>query len=564
MMPFFLTDMGAAEPKRALSTTPGKDRWLVLEYEAEGLKGRMVSAAPTVQPPDLVLPLNARGWHAVSIGLWLALSYTDVRVKHRLASEAVFRVTHLRPDFKWDRTEIVETFPFYADLSGEDLVLAKDTSCQPPAAAHVAYVRLEPLSAERVAEIRRDRECTETRRLVSINDGEGLFRSDSPRTRGELLEQVELYRHSDVGKVLWGVNLGDLTYYRSSVGKFCFAENEGVYPTLGVQFAAESHKALSASGVSVPFKEVMEHAHAMGIEFHTYYRLALADHSHPHNIFSTESFFVREHPECRIVAKDGTPMLKASYAFPEVRGFMVSLLEEAMQYDIDGVNLCFDRGPEYFGYEAPVVDDFRRLYGCDPRELRDDDERLLRLRAGYLTEFVRAVRQAADKHGERRGRRIQVSASAPWSNERMLYFGYDCYTWINERLLDFILAIGPSDLLQSAREQGIKVYGFGSSAWESTPTEVHVQDMKHAYAAGLDGLSLWDLNSVQSLPEKWVVLGRLGHKDKVLDYSPHPRHLPKMKRCKVLSIAGKDFAHTEYRNAPEGVPPEMLSVYTGG
>jgi hypothetical protein len=560
----YLTDMSACRPPAALSRSPAPDRWLVVDYTAEGLQGRMVSAVATVRPPDLVLPLRAHGWHAVSIGLWLGLSYSDVRLKYRLASEAVCRVVHVRPQFKWDRTEIVETFPFYADLTGEDLVLVKDTACQPPAALNIAYVRLEPLADQQVAEIMRDRTQRETRRVLSLNDGEGFFRAACPRTRNELLEQVELYRHSDVGKVLWGVNLGDLTYYRSRVGKFCFAENAGVYPTLDVHYAAESHRALAAAGVSLPFKDVMDHLHSMGIEFHTYYRLALADHCHPHNLFSTDSFFVREHPECRIVAKDGTPMLKASYAFPAVRDFMVSLLEEAMQEDIDGVHLCLDRGPEYFGYELPVVEEFRRRYGSDPRELPDNDERLLRLRAEYMTEFVRAVRRAADRHGTRRGRRMQVSASAPWSRARMLYFGYDSYTWISEGLLDFVLAIGPTDLIQLARQKGVKVYGFGSSAWDSTPTEVHVQEMKHAYAAGLDGMSLWDLNSVQCNPEKWAVLGRLGHKTEVLDYSPFPQQSPKMKRTKVLTIAGKDFSHTEYRGAPENAPPEMLSVYTGG
>ena len=63
-----------------------------------------------------------------------------------------------------------------------------------------------------------------------------------------------------------------------------------------------------------------------------------------------------------MLAKDGTPMGLASYAFPQVRDFMVSLIEEGMQYDIDGVNICLIRGPEYFGYEKPVIDDFMKLY----------------------------------------------------------------------------------------------------------------------------------------------------------------------------------------------------------
>ena len=559
----YLADFGQCLPREALSLTPSKNQWHVVDYDAGRVKGRMITAQALVKPADVRLPLNVKGWHAVSVGFWPGM-YCDSAIKYRLSNEEVFTVVHHSLDMKWDRIEIIETFPRYADLTGIDIVIGKDNSAHPPTNASIAYVKLERLTNEQITRIQADRQRTDTRRIIAINDGEGLFGGSCPRTKNELLEQVELYRHSDVGKVLWGVNLGDLTYYQSKVGRFCCAENEGVYPSWRQEYAAQSHKALAAAGVTLPFQEVMKHCHSMGLEFHTYYRLVIADHSHPHNIFSSDSFFVKEHPEWRMVAKDGTPMLKASYAFPQVRDFMVSLIEEGMQHDIDGVNLCFIRGPEYFGYEKPVIDDFMKLYGSDPRELPADDARLLGLRAGYMTEFVRAVRRAADKHGTRRGRKIQVSAWIEWSDERMQYFGYDSDSWIKEGLLDFILAIGPTDAIELAREKGCAVFGFGNSAWMSTPTESHIQDMKHCYASNLDGLALWDLNSVQSVPEKWAVLSRLGHKQEVMDWSPFPQHLPKMKRMRIVSIAGKDFTQTEYKNAPGAVPPEMLSAYTGG
>lgn len=558
-----LSDMGQCLPREALSEIPHRSKWHVVSYDAGEVQGRMIVAQALVESPEVTLPIDAIGWHAVTIGVW-AGTFCDIRLKYRLSGERIFRVIHQPNELPLDRTEIFETFPFYADLTGQNLVLAKDTSAQPPASACVAYVKIRPLSDEEAETVRKDRKQTDTRRIIALNDGEGLFGSECPRTREELLEQVELYRHSDVCKVLWGVNLGDLTYYPSKVGKFRFAEYAGVYPSLFRKNSAESSQALTDAGVPVPFEAVMKHVHEMGLEFHTYYRLVIADHAHPYNAFTSDSFLLKEHPDWRMVTKDGTPLIKASYAFPEVRKFMVSLIEEGMQYDIDGVNLCFIRGPEYFGYEKPVIDDFRKLYGLDPRNLPDDDERLLDLRTGYMTEFVRAVRRAADKRAAERGRKMQVSAFTEPFRECMSYLGCDGYAWLREGLLDFIIAATPTDLVSLAREKGVKVYSPGTPPWLGEPMETHVDNMKHAYAAGLDGLAVWDLNAGQFLPEKWAVLGRLGHKEDVLNLYSYPGLLPKMRRFKLLSLDGKDFSHTEYKNAPFGIPSERLSVWTGG
>jgi uncharacterized lipoprotein YddW (UPF0748 family) len=112
-----------------------------------------------------------------------------------------------------------------------------------------------------------------------------------------------------------------------------------------------------------------------------------------------------------MVAKDGTPVEKASYAFPEVQDHMLSLIREVAEgFDIDGVNLGWKRGPQYVGYEAPVIEDFKREYGEDPRGLDENDLRVQRLRAKYVTEFTRKVRQLLNELGSKRKRKIELSA----------------------------------------------------------------------------------------------------------------------------------------------------------
>ena len=571
--PIYLTDLGKCLPGAAISATPTNHTWQLAEYDAGEIKGTMLAAQALVDAPDVTLPVDVTGWHAISIGFWPGI-YFDSLIKYRLSTEEVFTVIQHRFEplpttsapaatFHWNRSDLVETFGRYVDFTGADgIVLGKQNTGHPRQKAFIAYVKLQPLSAEQVEEIQRDRARTDTRRVVAINDSEGLFGIHSPRTKNQLLEQVELYRHSDVGMVLWGNNLGDLALYPSKVTKSSVADGE-VFPNQEQKEAWESHHALANHGV-LPFKAVMDHCHSMGLEFHPYFRLTIGDHVHPFNTLSTEPCFLQKHPHCRMVAQDGTPMAKASYAFPELRDFMVSLIEEAMQYDIDGVTLCTIRGPNYCAYEQPVIDDFRKLYGEDAREVPTDDQRLLKLRAGYFTEFVRAVRRAADKHGKRRGRKIQVSTWIESSDERMLHLGYDSYTWIEEKLLDFVIASGPERFLALARESGCRVFEPGSAAWPDTPMEGLVHVGWRAYANKADGMCMWDLNFCQFYPERWAILSRMGHKAEFLDTAFTPPQYPQMKRTQLLSVRGRDFAHTEGKGNPQGSPPEMLVMYSGG
>jgi hypothetical protein len=59
MKPIYLTDMSASEPKRALSTSPSKDQWLVVDYEAEGVKILRLRSGPC-SVRNLLLALRQR------------------------------------------------------------------------------------------------------------------------------------------------------------------------------------------------------------------------------------------------------------------------------------------------------------------------------------------------------------------------------------------------------------------------------------------------------------------------------------------------------------------------
>ena len=142
-----------------------------------------------------------------------------------------------------------------------------------------------------------------------------------------------------------------------------------------------------------------------------------------------------------MVAQYGRPVEKASYAFPEVRKLMVSIIREAVEtFDVDGASLGFVRGPEFMGYEQPVLDDFRKEYGADGRNVGFDDPRMRKIRCRYLTAFVGDVRKTLDEVGKKKGKRLELSAWVFESLPGNLDRGMDVEDWMKQGWLDSVIS----------------------------------------------------------------------------------------------------------------------------
>ena len=463
----------------------------------------------------------------------------------------------------WVGTELQEVFLKHADLTGRDLTVGQQTKGKPKK-AYVAYVKLVPLSKKEVDAIQKDRARKDTRVLIATNDGASFLEHKGATTKEELLEQVEPYRYSDVGKVIWAFTYGDTTNYPSKVGSF-MAKPGGeftVRPDGEARFKGIS--TLTSKGL-IPAQVALEHVHDMGLKFDAMFRMGILG-SHPPGqgglpASEPDEGIVRKKPWLRMLAKDGTPLEKASYAFPEVQDHMLSLIREvAERFDIDGVNLGWIRGPQFVGYEAPVIEDFKKEYGEDPRKLDDNEERVQRLRAKYVTEFVRKVRQLLNELGSKRRRRFELSAWV-YSPETNLFFGLDAETWVAEGLLDSVIASGPKEFVQSVKARNCRFYQSGGG----NPKAVAVlQD----YEKGVDGFAAWDLSMAifgysQEVPHRWALVSRVGHPDEVAAFAKEP---PKITTVKLKSVGGFDISHTTNRGANERKywPPEMLPLYSGG
>ena len=142
----------------------------------------------------------------------------------------------------------------------------------------------------------------------------------------------------------------------------------------------------------------------------------------------------------------------------------MDLFLELADYGAEGVQLIYTRRAPFVLFEPRVVEDFKREYGVDPRELPEDpegrgklfsdypgdsdyaagleyaqDERLEKHWADYMTTFMRELREALDSRRRRDGGRLGVAANVPQNALHNRAASLDLKTWAQEGLVDILV-----------------------------------------------------------------------------------------------------------------------------
>jgi glycosyl hydrolase family 10 len=185
-----------------------------------------------------------------------------------------------------------------------------------------------------------------------------------------------------------------------------------------------------------PIEPIVDRANEKGLEIFLTFRL-----NEIHAVNEPESHilsdFWKDHPDWR-VGKPGekigdlyqdimgprvNPIVGAwfwgalNFAIPEVRQRRLAEIRECCErYDVDGLDLDFQRFPVYFpiGEEAKFVE--------------------------TMTSWVREVRKLTNEIGEKRGRPFLLSVRTMAKPAQNLAIGLDPETWAKEGLVDFVVA----------------------------------------------------------------------------------------------------------------------------
>ncbi|MEW6358364.1 MAG: hypothetical protein AB1696_18670 [Planctomycetota bacterium] len=289
------------------------------------------------------------------------------------------------------------------------------------------------------------------RRLIVNDDGHGGFYGGRLDRAEALRKHPQRFRDTHLWIYQWGVMLGTKVNYPSKVVELC---GEGATPEVLSQVREGDRRLtallqkLRADGVDT-LQCVAQGCHEAGILCYVTIRAnpvyPLKAQGWPDGSMAGfyNAKFWWDHPEFRIVQKSGKEHPALSYAFPEVREWKLAILREALQRDIDGIDIDFLRHPPVLGYEAPLVQGFQAKFSADPKTLPDDDARWLQYRCDVMSDFMREVRRAVNEAAESKGRPLGISVRIDHRYFRA--WGLDIEAWMKERLID-ILVVGQHGL----------------------------------------------------------------------------------------------------------------------
>ncbi len=463
--------------------------WRIIDYKSRLYHGRMLQATSPDAPP-LTIPLNAKGWHAISIGM-TERSPGRCGIEVRLTGD-----THWQAIYAWDGEPHEEPWTF-ADLTGRDLEIRPPREAD--VCARIMSIRLMPVRPEHVPIVSAKRH----RPLIYTNDGHGIFYLARKPGAHIVADALAPFADSD-----WSVccfsNIGaDLVNYPSKVGTICGAGGWS-YPRPGDANVPAMIEGTLAMGID-PMKTAIETAHAQGQEFWMYIR-PQAWICDPPGDHAFRSRFFMAHPEWRCVEADGTPDSKLSIAFDGVRRQLNAIAAEGLERGADGITLTFNRGYPMVRYEEPVRERFKAMHGVDPIALPDTDPRLQGVWAEFMTEWLRELRGVLDgvgpapHGGGRRKLTVMTGSDSAWNWQ----FGFDIAAWAREKLVDAVMSypksgdvkngyVNTAEYVRLLEGTGVPHYAALGSNFDHRMTIATMRQRAHAhYQAGADGLARWD------------------------------------------------------------------------
>ena len=418
------SDLSAiTENKEVIKNEISTDCWQMLDYEINGICGKMLVAGEETYPQPVILDPKLKGWHRIYISM-VNIGFVN-RLNIKLTSDKTFASVYTPKEStpsRWAPYEYAQEFFWKcANMNSEKIFLRKPCVYAKNGAC-VSWLRFEEMSEAEIEEYK-----------AYVNAPK--FKNAHYHFDGNEHTMEELNSAND--------SLIRLSNVDNSDAEICSLEFTSDYDiedtTLTVMYAStpksfEKGDLKFRENKKEYYKEVLSYLHGMDIKALAAYRMSLARFGLD-DIERIQIGFVGKHPEYYCRTRNGKALNICSYAYPEVWDYVISGFKEMLSYGYDGISLILHRGI-MINFEAPVLERFAELYGNeDPRTLPISDSRLNGVWCEFMTEFMSKLRREVDSFA---GRRVWINIITDFSPETAKNLGVDIETWAQKGLIDSI------------------------------------------------------------------------------------------------------------------------------
>ncbi len=316
------------------------------------------------------------------------------------------------------------------------------------------------------------------RRIIVNNDYYNIFQVKPPVTEQDIYDAVDRLQipGSQVDTLFLLADVGMSGAVSPEVRRLY--EHPDTDPCL------ESLDGLKAAGKD-PWGMVLQRAKAQGLECFASFRMNDTHYKdHPFHYWMDQFYYDNLHHRVSLTSEMGhRDKAEFDYRASAVQAYHLEWIRDTVaQYDVDGVEL-----------------DFTRNCVCFPDPNREEC-------APVMTEFVRKVREALDAAGTRRGKRLLLAATTPYSLYRTRLEGVDLPAMARLGLLDLLCLSTPFvvDFDRDVADTRLKVPGVpiyvgcdrNLPGWPLTrpvPMQAYRALAMNAYRQGADGVYLYNV-----------------------------------------------------------------------
>ena len=414
----FITNLSEAFTPQDLITSDGhKDTWQIVEYKTTKFDGEILMTQGINRAGDLTLDPKLEGWYKISILMPCSGSY---RLYLKLATDNGYGFVYNT----YSGLHNIEEWHWRcADMTNNSLSISRSMALIGTHSA-IAGVRFTPMTDEEVEEYKFHTTRKETKRFYVAEDMNHMLTQCDMSDPQTWYTMLELYRDSDAEWISIEEIRNHYSKYQLDFENFSFSsdsERHLISQTIGVDFDSNMRMLTKA-------------AHEMGLKISNSIRMGMWGCGFPWSIAGSGNYFADAHPEWSCYDRNGERETALSYAYPEVRKFMIDQLVNAARCGADAVTLLACRGIPFVLFEKPVCDLFYERYGEDAREYPLDDPKLNAIHCEFMTTFFRELREALDNEFGKN--KVEIHLRGYYAILDCKYLGFDVETLAKEGLIN--------------------------------------------------------------------------------------------------------------------------------